>query len=145
VAVHEEVVLDGEPRAVYDVVTDYEGYPRFFPEFRQATILDRDGGALVVEFTADYGKELSYTLRIEHDEARLATHWTYVGGDLKDSRGGWRFLDAGGGRTRAVYDLDVQVGFLVPKMIVQKLTRMNVPRMFDQLRAEVARRKREGG
>lgn len=139
-AVHEEVVIDAPPRAVWDVVTDYASYPRFFPEFKTAEIVDREGTAVIVDFTADYGKTMSYTLRIEHDEPKLTTKWTYVGGDLKDSKGGWRFEDAGGGKTKVYYDVDAQVGFLVPKFVLDKLTKASIPKMFENLRAEVARR-----
>ena len=88
-AVHEEITIDApSPRAVWDVVVDYAKYPTLFPEFKNAEIVDREGTAQVVEFSCDYGKTVTYTLRIEHDEPKLTTRWSYVGGDLKDSTGG---------------------------------------------------------
>lgn len=143
-AVHEEVVIDEPPRAVWDVVVDYENYPKFFPEFKSCQVIDRDGTAQIVEFSADYGKLVTYTLRIEHDEAKLKTRWSYVGGDLKDSTGGWEFQDAGGGKTRVLYDVDAAIGFFVPKFVVDRLTKGNVPKMFEQLKGEVARRAKKG-
>lgn len=137
---HAEVVLDFPPRAVWDVVTDYVNYPKFFPEFKTVEIVDSEGSAKIVDFTCDYGKMMQYTLRIEHDEAKLTTRWTYVGGDLKDSKGGWQFQDAGAGKTKVLYDVDASVGFFVPKFVVDKLTANNIPKMFEQLRGEVARR-----
>jgi ribosome-associated toxin RatA of RatAB toxin-antitoxin module len=137
---HAETVIDAAPRAVWDVVTDYTSYPKFFPEFKDAQVIDTEGAARIVEFTCDYGKTMNYTLRIEHDETKLTTRWTYVGGDLKDSKGGWSFQDAGPGKTKVLYDVDAQVGFFVPKFVVDKLTANNIPKMFEQLKAEVARR-----
>ncbi|HZU96476.1 MAG TPA: SRPBCC family protein [Planctomycetota bacterium] len=137
---HAEIVIDAPPRALYDVVVDYPSYPKFFPEFKEATVVDTEGSARIVEFTCDYGKTVNYTLRIEHDETKLKTRWTYVGGDLKDSKGGWEFQDAGNGKTKVLYDVDAQVGFFVPKFIVDKLTANNIPKMFEQLKGEVARR-----
>lgn len=139
-AVHQEVVIDAPPRAVWDVVVDYVNYPKFFPEFKTAEIIDREGTAQIVDFSADYGKLMSYTLRIDHDEKNLTTKWTYVGGDLKDSKGGWKFAEAPGGKTHVTYDVDAQVGFLVPKFVLDKLTALSVPKMFENLKAEVARR-----
>ena len=121
-------------------MTDYTSYPKFFPEFKNAEIVDTEGNAKIVEFQCDYGKTMSYTLRIEHDETKLKTRWTYVGGDLKDSKGGWEFQDAGPGKTKVLYDVDAAVGFFVPKFIVDKLTSSNIPKMFEQLKNEVARR-----
>jgi ribosome-associated toxin RatA of RatAB toxin-antitoxin module len=137
---HTEQVLDFPAKAIWDVVTDYTSYPKFFPEFKTAEIVDTEGTAKIVDFSCDYGKTVNYTLRIEHDEANLTTRWSYVGGDLKDSKGGWKFVDLGSGKTKVVYDVDAQVGFFVPKFIVDKLTANNIPKMFEQLKGEVARR-----
>ena len=137
---HQDVVLDFAPRAVFDVVTDYTKYPSFFPEFKNVEIVDTEGSAKIVEFTCDFGKTVTYTLRIEHDEAKLTTRWSYVGGDLKDSVGGWTFQDVGGGKTKVGYDVDAKVGFFVPKMISDKLVANNIPKMFEQLKAECTRR-----
>ena len=63
-----DTMIDAPPRAIFDVVTDYEKYPSFFPEFKECSIIDTDGNAKVVEFTCDFGKTVTYTLRIEHDE-----------------------------------------------------------------------------
>jgi coenzyme Q-binding protein COQ10 len=128
------------PQLVYDTVTDYERYPEFFSEFREVTVLDREGDALIVDFSANYGKLVSYTLRIEHDPGALTTRWSYVGGDLKDSQGGWRFSDDGSGQTHIDYEVSIRVGFFVPKMVSDRLIAQGVPAMFTQLKTEVARR-----
>ncbi|MBI3722939.1 SRPBCC family protein [bacterium] len=138
---HQDTIVDAPPRAVWDVVTDYESYPRFFPEFTEVSIIDTDGTAKIVEFTCDFGKKVTYTLRIEHDEKNLTTRWTYVGGDLKDSQGGWQFKEEGG-KTKVGYDVDAKVGFFVPKMISDRLVANNVPKMFEQLKGEVQKRKK---
>ena len=134
-----DTVVDAPARAVFDVVTDYEKYPSFFPEFKEVSIIDTDGTAKVVEFTCDFGKTVNYTLRIDQDEKNLTTRWTFVGGDLKDSVGGWKFV-ADGAKTKVTYEVDVKVGFFVPKMISDKLVANNIPKMFEQLKGEVARR-----
>lgn len=133
--------VDAPPRQVYDVVTDYENYPSFFKEFKEATILDREDGALIVEFTCDYGMKVSYTLRIEHDEEQLKTSWTYVGGALKNSIGGWHFVDDGKGGTEVHYHIGAEVSIMVPKMISNRLISHSIPKMFEQLDEEVTRRK----
>ena len=132
-------MIDAPPRAVYDVVVDYENYPKYMPEMLKVTIEDREGTAQIVEFCCDFGKKMTYSLRIDHDEANLKTHWTYVGGDLKDSTGGWRFVPELNG-TRVFYEVNVTVGFLVPKFISDRLIGGSVPKMLEQLKVEVARR-----
>lgn len=138
--VQQQIVIEAPPRAVYDVVVDYESYPKFMPEMKQVVIEDREGTAQVVEFTCDYGKTMTYSLRIEHDEAALSTRWTYVGGDLKDSTGGWRFVAEPNGGTRVHYDVNVTVGFMVPKFISDRLIGGSVPKMLEQVKNEVLKR-----
>jgi ribosome-associated toxin RatA of RatAB toxin-antitoxin module len=137
--VTQEIVIDAPPRAVYDTVIDYEKYPTFMPEMKNVIIEDREGSAQIVEFTCDFGKSTTYTLRIEHDEKNLATSWTYVGGDLKDSTGGWKFVPEGNG-TRVQYNVNVTVGFMVPKFISDRLIGGSVPKMLEQVKGEVQRR-----
>ncbi|MFM9735944.1 SRPBCC family protein, partial [Streptomyces niveiscabiei] len=48
-AVTEETTIAAPGRAVWDVVTDYERYLSFFPEFKQSTIIDTEGTAKIVE------------------------------------------------------------------------------------------------
>jgi coenzyme Q-binding protein COQ10 len=129
------------PRQVYDIVVDYAAYPEFFTEFTNVLILDREENAQVVEFTASYGgKKVEYTLRIEHDEENLQTSWTFVGGDLKNSEGGWHFKDDGKGGTDIDYRIGVEVGFFVPRLVSDKLIATNIPKMFGLLDKEVSRR-----
>lgn len=132
--------IKAPPQLCYDTVTDYESYPNYFPEFSSVIVLDKEDGADIVEFTANYGKEVEYTLRIAHDDKALKTSWTYVGGGLKDSQGGWSFEDDGQGGTNIHYRIAVQVGFFVPKMVSDRLISSNIPKMFQQLSDEVARR-----
>ena len=84
---------------------------------------------------------MNYTLRIQHDETKLTTRWTYVGGDLKDSKGGWTFQEVGPGKTKVGYDVDAQVGFFVPKFVVDKLTASNIA---EDVRAAQGRGRAEG-
>lgn len=139
--VRKQHVIDAPPRLVYDIVTDYENYPSVFPEFKEAIVLDTDGTATIVEFTVDFGKSVSYTLRIDHDEEALKTEWTYVGGDLKNSVGGWHFQDNGEGGTKIDYHVGVEVGFFVPRAISDRLVSRNIPEMFKQLDKAVAARR----
>lgn len=134
-------IANATPRQVYDIVLDYEAYPKFFPEFENVMILDREEKAQIVEFTAKYsGKKVEYTLRIEHDEEALKTSWTFVGGDLKNSEGGWEFSDDGKGGTDINYRISVEVGFFVPRMVSDGLIAKNIPVMFGLLDKEVLRR-----
>lgn len=134
------------PRELYDVVTDYESYPRFFRDFTRVAVQARDGDTLTVEFSAKVVKEVSYTLRIAHDPAALSTRWTFVRGQLvTDSKGGWRFSETPGG-ARIDYDAEIEVNAPLPKFILNKIQdailNKSIATMFDQLEREARGRRR---
>tara|TARA_R110002072_G_scaffold44553_3_gene124547 strand:+ start:945 stop:1394 length:450 start_codon:yes stop_codon:yes gene_type:complete len=142
----ETVIAGATPRELYDVVVDYESYPRFFEDFTRCVIKERQGSTQTVEFFARVIKEVSYTLKIEHDEEQLTTRWTFVRGKLvSQSKGGWRFSETPSG-TRIDYDAEIEVKApLVPRMIKNKIQDMilnkSIATMFTQLEAEARRRR----
>lgn len=132
------------PKALYDVVTDYEAYPRFFTDFTQVRVLERQGDVWQVEFKAKMVKEISYVLEIRHDPAALTTRWTFVRGVLvSDSRGGWSFTAAPEG-TRIDYEAAIEVNAPLPGFVKNKIQDMvlnrSIATMFDQLEREARRR-----
>ena len=142
----ETVVPGVTPKELYDVVTDYPAYPNFFKDFTRVRIVSEEGdGVQVVEFTAKVVKEVSYTLRIAHDAEKLTTRWTFVRGTLiTESKGGWSFSEAPGG-AKIDYDAEIEVNAPLPGFIKRKIQdailNRSIATMFDQLAAEVRRRR----
>lgn len=136
-------IIDAPPRAVFEVITDFEAYPRIFPEFREVEVLEDEGEEAVVRFRAHFGIDLDYTLRIKRSFP--AVSWTLVEGDLKDSQGSWSLVAEGEGTTRVTYRLAAAVGFYVPRFVSDRLVAASLPPTLDKLAAEVARRLRKRG
>jgi len=138
------VIRGRTPRELYDVVTDYEAYPRFFKDFTRVTVLKRDGGTWDVEFRAKVVKEVRYTLRIVHDEEKLTTRWTFVEGQLvTESKGGWTFTETTGG-ARIDYDAEIEVNVPLPGFIKRRIQdailHKSIGTMFEQLEREARAR-----
>jgi ribosome-associated toxin RatA of RatAB toxin-antitoxin module len=136
------------PRACYDIVTDYDCYPRIFPEFTGCRVLAVDGVKKRVEFRARVVVEVRYVLDIVHDEANLTTKWTYVEGEVvSDSVGGWRFGAEGDG-TRIHYHAGIAVKAPLPKFVINKVSNAlmgtSIPNMFKSLEREAVARARYG-
>ncbi|MCA8923417.1 MAG: SRPBCC family protein [Planctomycetes bacterium] len=141
----ETVVPGVTPQELFDVVTDYPSYPRFFKDFTRVRVLSTEGDVQTVEFTAKVVKEVSYTLRIAHDAEALKTRWTFVRGTLiTESKGGWSFSEAPGG-AKIDYDAEIEVNAPLPGFIKKKIQdailNRSIATMFDQLAAEVKRRR----
>ena len=141
-------VAGAQPRELYDIVTDYEHYPKFFPEFTGTRVVSRSGDKVRVEFRAKMVKEVRYTLDITHksEGPELGTSWTFVEGQIvSDSRGAWNFRDENGG-TRINYRAGIDVKAPLPGFIINKIAEAilgsSIPNMFKALEKESTARKK---
>jgi hypothetical protein len=58
--------------------------------------------------------------------------WTFVQGEvMKDNVGAWTLEAAGEGKTRATYSIEMRLGPLVPKAIVNTLVDASLPKMLE--------------
>ena len=139
------LVRDATPRDVYDVVVDFEAYPRLFPEFKAVRVLDRRPSILRVEFRVEVVLSVRYVLDLRCDPQALTVDWTYVEGEIViDSTGGWRFSQDPSG-TKVDYRAALQIKAPLPGFVVRKATdalvAASIPGMFASIDREVRRRK----
>ena len=137
------------PRDVYDIVVDFEAYPRLFPEIKVARVLERRPPIVRVEFRAEVVLAVRYVLDLRCDPDALTVDWTYVEGEIVvDSIGGWRFiLDPAG--TKVEYRVSTSVKAPLPGFIVRRATDAlvgaSIPGMFASIEREARRRRAAGG
>jgi ribosome-associated toxin RatA of RatAB toxin-antitoxin module len=104
---------------VFAVAADVEGSTRWQPEIKRAECLERnaDGHQVLVHTENDAKvRTLGSTLRFGYDDP-AAISWEQTDGDLKSVRGSWEFEDLGGGRTRATYWMEVDLGRMLGMVI----------------------------
>ena len=139
-SVTKQVIIEAPLEKVFDIVADYERYPEFVPGIRSCKVRSASGEKHV-EYELDLGvRRIRYVLR--HEEQRpTRVAWSLVSGDMmKVSNGSWE-LAAEGGRTRALYSVEIQITRppLVPQMIVDRvsdeLTRIQLPKTLDAFKA----------
>jgi ribosome-associated toxin RatA of RatAB toxin-antitoxin module len=105
--------VDASPEAVFAVASDLERYPEWqdFLQRVSATERDADGRATLVDAEADAKvTSLKLRLRATRDEPRRVA-WRAEGGDVKGLNGAFDLAEAGPGRTRATFRLEVDPGF----------------------------------
>ena len=134
------------PAAVYQVVTDFEAYPRVFKEISSARVVERQGSRVRAEFRLPMMLPVRYVLDLVCDESALRVDWTFVEGDVvTDNQGGWRF-SALGADTQVDYHVSLSVKAPVPGFVLRKITdglvSASLPGMFRALEAEVRQRTR---
>jgi coenzyme Q-binding protein COQ10 len=137
-----EVVVGVPPDRLWDVIVDWDRYPEFLPELKEVVVHRAAHDGYDVTFEVSLIKRIRYRLRFRADPPHTLA-WEMVEGNLLTrNSGAWtlRAEGAEGGATRAVYEVDIEVGQYVPRAILTKLVTVSLPRMLAQFkeRAEAA-------
>ncbi len=135
------ITFNATPEKCFGVICDYEKYVEFLPEVRSVKVLERKPGEAKVAYDVDFGiKRVKYTLRhLEEGTQRLT--WSFVEGEvMRDNKGSWVLEDAGGGQTRATYNIEVALGPLVPKAFINALVDTSLPKMLDAYKRRIESR-----
>jgi len=107
------IEIGASPEAVFAVASDLERYPEWQDFLNRVEVRERDadGRATLVEAGADAKvTTLKILLRANRDEPRRVA-WYAEKGDLKALSGAFDLAEAGPGRTRATFGLEVDPGF----------------------------------
>jgi ribosome-associated toxin RatA of RatAB toxin-antitoxin module len=128
------IVINAPPDKVFDVVAGYEKYPEFMNEVKEVTTSNRKGNTVDVQYRVDLFKTIKYSLR--HVEERPSkVSWTFIEGEfMKDNKGSWTLEAAGEGQTKATYQIEMALGPLVPKSIVNAMVDTSLPKMLEAVK-----------
>lgn len=131
------ITINATPEKCWSVISDYERYPEFLPEVKKIRTFNRRGNEVDVQYEAEVVKLIKYTVHMNEDGPRGLT-WSFIDGEfMKDNKGGWKLEDAGNGTTRATYSVEVQVGMLVPKTIVNALVDTQLPKLLENFKKRI--------
>lgn len=134
------VVINAPIEKVFDVITAYERYPQFLTECKEVKLSGREGNEVNVHYKIDVVKTIRYTLHMKEERPRKLT-WTFVEGEImKDNHGNWALEAAGEGKTKATYTIEMRLGPLVPKSIVNSLVDASLPKMLEAFRKQAESR-----
>jgi ribosome-associated toxin RatA of RatAB toxin-antitoxin module len=142
--VSSEVEVDVPVERFFELVRDYDRYPEFVPTVKKCRARRGPAGT-EVDYELDLGiKTIAYTLQLVEEPPHRVS-WSLVRGEwMKVSNGSWDLSDQGG-RTRAVYSVDIQIQKppLVPQLLVDRvtdeLTRVQLPRMLQAFKRRAER------
>jgi ribosome-associated toxin RatA of RatAB toxin-antitoxin module len=133
------VEIGASPEAVFAVASDLERYPEWQDFLQRISVRERDadGRPVLAEAEADAKvTALKIVLRVTREEPRRVS-WRSEGGDLKALTGAFDLADAGGGRTRATFGLQVdpgrKLGLLLRGSVADRLRDRILDGMLDGL------------
>jgi hypothetical protein len=87
----EHITIAASPEHCWDVVLDFDRYPEWAKDVKEAVVRERDeqGRATEVEFRASaLGRSTHYTLAYDYSDAPHTLSWSLVKGDIMRSLGG---------------------------------------------------------
>jgi coenzyme Q-binding protein COQ10 len=134
------IVINAPVEKVFDVITQYEKYGEFLSEVKEVRTSNRQGNEVNVHYKVDVVKTIKYTIRVK-EERPTRMSWSFVEGEfMKDNKGHWLLEPAGEGKTKATYTVEMALGALVPKAVVNALVETSLPKMLEAFkrRAEAA-------
>lgn len=111
------------PRRCYEVAVDFERYPEWAKDVKEANVLERDGDgrATKVEFRASaLGRSTHYTLAYDYSQAPERLSWSLVEGDImRVIDGAYTFTPLGDG-TDVTYSLGIELIIPLPGFVKRR-------------------------
>ena len=111
--------IDASLDEVWAIVEDVLSAPEWQGGLDAMTALehDADGRPVLVETENDLKvRRVKARVRFRYEGPRRL-EWTQEQGDMKSVEGSWELEDLGGGRTRAAYNLDADLGRMLGMLI----------------------------
>lgn len=122
----ETTVINAPVQFCFDTLVDFERYPEWAGDLKQATVVERDddGRGLVVEFrAAAMGRSTTYRLRYDYEGAPHRLAWVLESGDLERELDGAYHLRPADGEdttTELVYELSVDLVLPIPGFVKRR-------------------------
>lgn len=131
------IVFNAPLEKCFEVISDYERYPEFLPEVKKIRTTNRRGNEVDVHYEAEVVKVIKYTLHLKEEKPNRVS-WSFIEGEfMKDNKGGWVLEDGGNGTTKATYSIEVAVGPLVPKTILNALVDSQLPKLLENFKKRI--------
>ena len=111
------------PSRCFNIAIDFERYPEWAHDVREANVLERDahGRAVKVEYRASaLGRSTHYTLAYDYTQAPERLSWSLVEGDImRVIDGAYTFAPQGNG-TDITYSLQIELIVPLPGFVKRR-------------------------
>ncbi|HEY2807332.1 MAG TPA: SRPBCC family protein [Steroidobacteraceae bacterium] len=134
------VIIRAPAGVVWRVITDCEEAPRFMPGMKACRRLDSAADGSWEDIEREY--KYSWLMPAAHDVVRTEYHkperieFQRVSGDFKDQKGAWLLSASPDGTTTVLeYQFYVELGFWLPRSLIQRSLRNDLPAAMKAVRA----------
>ena len=119
----ESLVVTADLDSCFSMASDFEKYPEWAHDVKQATVLTRDasGRPTVVEFRASaLGRSTHYTLGYTYGDSPLTIQWKLVDGDIMRTLDGDYMFEPVNNGTLVTYDLSIDLVIPLPGFVKRR-------------------------
>jgi ribosome-associated toxin RatA of RatAB toxin-antitoxin module len=138
------VELEAPVELVWQVLTDFAGWPRFMPALARVQVERRSDALVAIQHeTRQLGMDIRFTTLTRLDAASLRMESSLdpaAQHDIAGMRSAWQLTALGGGRVRVELRSDLDSGQPLPGFVVRRIVRDSVAETVEALAREVARR-----
>jgi carbon monoxide dehydrogenase subunit G len=129
------------PRAaVFQVLSDFRRYKEWVPGCESCTVDSENGNSTETTITITSMKRIQLGLRFDAQPDTALAFKMIKGKDLKSYAGTYRLMDASDGNgTVVIAELEIDVGMMAPKFMVDKITRKMMDDTGVAIRAHIQR------
>ena len=136
----ERIRVDAPANRCYDVAVDFESYPEWVRDVKEAKILETDdeGRGKKVEYrAAALGKSIRYVLAYDFSALPEAFSWQFVEGDMLRRLDGTYRFEPDGDSTRVHYDLAVELAVPLPGLLKRRAAGLIMGGALKELKKQV--------
>lgn len=138
--VSERIRVDAPAQRCYEVAIDFERYPDWAKDVKQAHVVSRDAegrGERVEYRAAAFGRSTRYVLEYDYAEAPAEFSWHLVEGDMVRAIDGTYRFDPDDGGTRISYQLAIEPSIPLPGFMKRRTAGMIVSTALKELKRAV--------
>lgn len=135
----DSVVVAATPEACIAVACDFERYPEWAKDVKQASVVERDreGRPSVVDYRASaLGRSTRFTLLYDYSQLPARLSWKMVDGDIMRAIDGSYSFDQVNGGTLIRYDLSIELVLPLPGF-VKRRAEMRILSTLKELRNRI--------
>src|SRR5215218_8556312 len=119
------ITIEAPASECFAIVTDFERYPEWAHDVKEAVVKERDDldRGVEVEFRASaLGRSTHYTLHYDYSDAPDRLSWKLVSGDImRACDGAYVFTSAAGpGMTDVIYELSIELVVPLPGFVKRR-------------------------
>jgi uncharacterized membrane protein len=121
--VTEQLVIDAPAEHCFEVAIDFERYPEWARDIKEADVLERDAqgrGTRVAYRAAAMGRSARYTLEYDYGQAPRELSWRLVEGDIMRRLDGIYVFEPDDGGTSVTYHLAIELVVPIPGFVKRR-------------------------